>query len=82
MITPAELRIQGGLPPSTFRELKEEVRCREHHEDSWWFTDKRCDKPRDHRGPHTSFVRTMYGIDETQFRTWRTGERGHFYVQK
>ena len=55
-------------------------RCKEHHADSWWPGNKRCDKTLGHRGKHISFHRSPLGIDETAFVIWALpGEAGQYY---
>lgn len=56
-----------------------EPRCREHHEESWWPNNKRCDKPAGHKGKHITFQRTLYGLDENRFSVWDDkGYSAHF----
>lgn len=54
-------------------------RCKAHHEESWWYNNKRCDKPQGHKGKHVTFQRTLYGLDENRFSVWdENGYSAHY----
>jgi hypothetical protein len=37
-----------------------EARCREHHAESWWYNDKRCERRAGHGGNHVISTPTSY----------------------
>lgn len=53
-------------------------RCNAHHPESWWPSDKRCDKPAGHKGKHVSQRQTMYGPDPGEFLFWN--DQGESFV--
>jgi hypothetical protein len=55
--------------------------CTEHAPESWWFGNKRCDKPHGHRGKHLSYNRGLGGVDERCFRIWNTKDRESVYYE-
>lgn len=48
----------------------EEDRCREHHPESWWPGNKRCDKAQGHKGKHVFQTQTMFGPDPSEHTFW------------
>ena len=64
--------------------MSQDATCMAHAPESWWPSDKRCDKAEGHRGPHIAY-RSIIGEckgqthDDRCFYLWHNGDKESVY---
>ena len=62
--------------------IEEQTRCEAHHPESWWPSNKRCDKSAGHKGKHVAQRQTLYGPDPGEFFFWDNAGNSFVAIDK